>query len=676
VPSSSASVDRSARSSEAPPEFSAQRGTNVARALDRLVVRTVVVVALATLPAFGHGGVYRGPGAAPTPAPSPVLPTPRPATTPAPSVAGLGKDTSTWSQWWHLNRDRYLRLKELMRPERGATAGSDEFFLGLGVRGEPVAAGRPSARLIASAVLPVLERAVREETSPDLLSAALIALAKIGDDGYDFDFATLLRSRLVHGNQEVHEAAVLALGILGSASSAPTLVDLLHGTERGAAVCERRKVPRRTRAFAAYGLGLVGRRATSRAVREYVVHHLLQQVEREPEGEAAVACALALGLVPLEWSTQADVPRSQTSGPSRLDQVQRLRALFDDSDCAAGVRVAAGGALARLAAGSSDDLRLALVEGFARQLKAKARAPRQVRQAAVQALGALVSPTSASAIDVRARERLLAGRARLDGPSRHLASIAVARSAARAPDSVFARDVRDFLLERLSRGTTPARPWAALALGLLEERRLAAGHEPDPVVRRALRATLRNAKSAGDVGAACTALGLAADLEASELLIARLAAGGDDQRAEAAIGLGLMGARAALPALREVVESANYRPQLLREASIALALLHDRGAVELLIKRLTTSDTVAERAALCSALGIVGDVRSVEPLLAQIAERDASGLARAFAVVALGNVCDKNGLPWNEPYAAHLTWVEAPATLFDPVLGKGIVDLF
>ena len=112
------------------------------------------------------------------------------------------------------------------------------------------------------------------------------------------------------------------------------------------------------------------------------------------------------------------------------------------------------------------------------------------------------------------------------------------------------------------------------------------------------------------------------------------------------------------------------------EASIALALLHDRGAVELLIKRLTAADTVSERAALCSALGIVGDVRSVEPLLAQIADLEATGLARAFAVVALGSVCDKNGLPWNEPYSAHLTWAEAPSTLFDPALGKGIVDLF
>ena len=44
--------------------------------------------------------------------------------------------------------------------------------------------------------------------------------------------------------------------------------------------------------------------------------------------------------------------------------------------------------------------------------------------------------------------------------------------------------------------------------------------------------------------------------------------------------------------------------------------------------------------------------------------------------MALGNVADKELLPWNAKIAIGLNYRAAPATLSDPLTGSGILDIY
>jgi HEAT repeat protein len=152
--------------------------------------------------------------------------------------------------------------------------------------------------------------------------------------------------------------------------------------------------------------------------------------------------------------------------------------------------------------------------------------------------------------------------------------------------------------------------------------------------------------------------------------------GDENLRGYAATALGLLRSTGSAPLLRTViVEKTRYRPGLLREASIALALIGDRSIVSYLVDRLRAATTMIESVAAASALGYVGDVRALDPLVAILRDTNANETTRAFAAVALGQICDKEALPWNAKLAADASWLGAPPTFFDPLLGKGVLDL-
>ena len=96
---------------------------------------------------------------------------------------------------------------------------------------------------------------LKKEKDADLLTATLIALAKLGvppAGDAPPDLVEVLSEFLDHGNHEVAEAAAVALGVLGDRRAAPLLADLLHGTRAGAKAVGSSKVPRRLRAYAGY----------------------------------------------------------------------------------------------------------------------------------------------------------------------------------------------------------------------------------------------------------------------------------------------------------------------------------------------------------------------------------------------------------------------------------------
>jgi HEAT repeat protein len=150
----------------------------------------------------------------------------------------------------------------------------------------------------------------------------------------------------------------------------------------------------------------------------------------------------------------------------------------------------------------------------------------------------------------------------------------------------------------------------------------------------------------------------------------------DDARGQVALALGLLGHGEAGELLRTIVARSKYRPALLRDCSIALGLLGDKDIGTQLVRQLEEARSLAAQSAIVSALGFIGDRRSVEPLLALLGNRLANEKARAFAAVALGNVADKELLPWNSKIGVDLNYRAAPATLSDPLTGTGILDIF
>jgi len=289
--------------------------------------------------AAGYAGPGDGTNAPPKPSPTaPQAPQPSPtgaqAAPPAPGLVQLPTgdaagglavsqpattagfvvepDWTEWTLWWELNRHAYLDLRRHVHAG-GSGTGSDEFFLGFGERRQTRDVLRPSERQIRERVLPALLEALDREENPIVVRSLLIALAKIGDEpgptGGSY-LAQVLRGYLKEGNQGVEETAAIALGILGADAALEDLVALVTDSYEGRRrLVEDAEVTYRTRAFAAYGLGLLGSDTRSEAVRRRIVEVLARTLTSDdsPSDDLGVACVLALGLVPL-GSIEPDEP--------------------------------------------------------------------------------------------------------------------------------------------------------------------------------------------------------------------------------------------------------------------------------------------------------------------------------------------------------------------------------
>lgn len=634
----------------------------------------MLLAAAATAPHGGaHGGIYRGPGSTMGPGG---------ATAGGPSTGGAGApdtDPAAWDQWWSFNRDRYLALEDAVFEGGDPATGSGDFFLGKGARDRVGAGLRPDEDVVRNAVVPALLAALVDQDDADVITGVLLALAKIGDppDG-PLETAALLRPYLAHSNQEVHESAAIALGILAQPDAAPLLADLMMDTTAGRAVAGRKEIPQRTRAFAAYGLGLVGARADAEAVRRFAVHELARAaVADAPSRDLAVAAIVSLGLVRLDGAGPHGgggdgLPRVSAS---REGQLQFLLALWRGGDLDDRTRAHLPVPLTRLADGADASCKRALIEELAAAVAPRSKEPAVVRHGALLALGR-IADDDLDPEDRAARAALAGATEGGDRLGRNLALLGLARAAARkgtGPVGEVPAEVRARLLRHLSRGSTTERPWAALALGLLEHGNAATGQPPAEDARRALHDAFGGA-SPMEQGALAIALGLVRHEPAEGDLIQHTTTGDENVRGYAATALGLMECARAAPTLADVVARSTYQPGVLREAAIALALLGDKSAVPLLVQRLDAAERMFEQVSLTSALGFIGDARSVAPLVAILRNESRSDTTRAFAAVALGMICDKESLPWNSAIAEDVLWWQAPPTLHDPAGGKGILD--
>ena len=692
--------------------------------------------------ASAHGGTYRGPGDTVPPggggggggggAPSgggPSAPGPSGPSTPGAASPGspaggpsgpqkaqttggadAGPDLTIWQYWWGFNKEPYINLKSKIHSGSVVT-GSDDFFLGHGEKEQARDNLKPSPAVIRGKIVPTLKEALRSERQNDILDACLIALAKIGDseaeDGSE-PMADDIKKFLTNPNQQLAETAAVALGIL--ANDSPENVGILlslvaddPSTLRGDyGVQMTNAVQVRTRAFAAYGLGLIGHSAgdeTRARINAALVELLDGEGKQMGTRDVQVACITSMGLSPLPLDPTAALlelrdAKDATGWPkpeavtNRQEQIAFLMNYFEDTlgnnfMISAHVPMA----VARLMQDLPPDhaLRGMVATRFIQDTKRLSKAAREIQQSCIQALGQ-IGDCDGDSVDVAIRSALMeVGEQLADPQCKRFALIALGQAAGRPGKGEGGPlaglegkkdNPRSHLMTALSKEQSGVRPWAALGLAILE-RSLEDEKQPSSQdAKRALRESLREAKSPSEVGGYAIAVGIAKDTQAQEVLRAKLEKVSDDEaRGYCAVGLGLLDDRTAIEPIQEIIAKSKYKPDLLKSAAIGLGLLGDKSIVDTLVTMLDEATGLSSQAALASALGFIGDTRSVDPLIGMLQDDQKTALARGFAAAALGIVADKEELPWNTKVSVNINYRANTTTLTSPEQGTGILDL-
>jgi HEAT repeat protein len=690
---------------------------------ENVMKRFIQVCALSVCANFGiheicnaHGGVYAGPGDTVPPAggggggsgpsgPAPGGPSAggrSGPTTGAPvgpggvSSGGVrgpgagttgegpgGADLTVWQFWWERNKAPYLNLKSAIHGR--VITGSDDFFLARGDAPQSKDALKPSDGAIRTKVVPALKAALEKETQNDIVTGAMIALAKIGDEQDESgvsQFRRLIEPFLGHANQEVAETACLSLGILANDASVPTLTSLARDDAEGRRLIGSTEVPNRTRAFATYGLGLVGHRTAQNSIRQNIVGVLIELLAG-PDGahrDVKVAALTALGIVAIDVDPSETPASTPGDCASRQSQIRYLCRSFENGSNAPLIRAHAPTAMARLLPGTQPDMKGRVAKVLIGALAMHTKETDEVQQSCVLALGQ-IGDADKDPSDVEIRSTLKRIVTEGDPQSRHFALIALGQIGGRPgigdgnDDGL--RDVRAVLLTSLTKGQRQIRPWAALGLGVMERalaERKQDSYPPSPISKEAVREVLTNCTVPSDVGAFSIAAGIARDPEAIPILRDKLANIADHEaRGYIALALGLIGARDSISPIRAVVRESKYRPALLNQAAIALGLLGDKDLVPDLIGMLSEAKGQATQAALSSALGLIGDSRSIDPLVEMLQNAEITPAARGFAAVALGIVTDKEPLPWNAKISTNINYRASTSTLTGE--GRGILDI-
>jgi HEAT repeat protein len=603
-------------------------------------------------------------------------------------------DLTVWQYWWMFNKAPYLDLKAHIYD--GVVTGSEGFFLGEGPSLTSRDMLRPSQQVVRQRIVPALLRALEREASDDIVTSALIALAKIGDaEGSEQSFAEAIKPFLTHGSQEVAETAAVALGILANDANVPLLVDLLRAdvarlrSEHELSFTS--EVALSSRAFAAFGLGLVGSRTANEEVRQRIVAACCELLEGEGRRlgtrDIQVGCLTTIGLTPLALA-EAEGEGAERGVPlSRRGQVEWLIGYYRDAQNNHLLRAQVPTALARLLVGVEGELRERAAKLLIDDLGRHSKQPVEMQQSCALALGR-IADSDEDPLDVAVRQALMQVRETCpDQQTRNFALIALAQAASRPgagegnPIAGVSKSdkqpgARAFLAEQLFEGKQGVRPWAAIALAILERNLADAGQATSPEIRAALREKLGQATSPDEVGGFAIALGIARDAESTALLLEKLDQIKDvEARGFVAVALGLVEARSAIEPIELLVRKSRFQTELLQAAAIALGLLGDKELVPDLVAMLQEANSLSAQAAISTGLGHIGDARSIEPLLALFEDQEKTALARAFAGVALGIVADKDDLPWNSRISVDINYRANTPTLVSPGTGRGILDI-
>jgi len=621
-----------------------------------------------------HGGQYRGPqGAVPVSIPPLVPGVPRgpltPRSTPAPTTGArdVVAFSRTWQTWWEFNKEPFLVPQ--IRGAQAPITGSDDFYLGPRTSRRTVDVLKPTDDDRVGKIVPALAALIERERNRDVQSACLVALGKVGKDGKDqqgakIELEALISARLSRDNQEVRETAVLSLGIAGRRESFEILSDLFRDTPAGRKLADRASVRKRTRAYAAYGLGLLARRVGDPALSQQV-HDLLWaglQDKDYEDRDLTTAIVSGLGVMRADPTRSADKRLGWQAAENLMKWfVQDLGPTEESMQAHAPV------AIARLLGRGTSRIHRRIKEQLASTLNARKRRGQPILQSCAIALGMLSVPAEQSAADERFSEALrvyyVKGK---DRTAQQLALISIGRIGGAAN--------REWLAKTYSRAKLDFQPWAGLALGLLAKPKAEAG-TPDVFLGEMLLEDLEDASTDDLRSALAVAVGLTGLRDAAPTMLRLLKKHEGDVRTAGylAIGLGLLHDTKAVNRLSEIMQRSTRRPFLLQQCAVALGVLGDQHANDQLLALLEDSESVAVLAAIASAISRIGDRRAIDRLIAMTEDKGMTKLGRAFVAAALGGVGDKDELPWNVPFSVDVNYATGIDTLTNGA--TGVLDI-
>jgi len=541
---------------------------------------------------------------------------------------------------------------------------------------------RATQNQIRDIVQPALTHALEKGGHAEFEIFTLHALAKIRDVPLAEDttpFKDVVQQYLKSANQYIAEKAVLALGIRGEDQFLPWLTSILADSPEGRNLVGRSLVGDRLRAFAAYGLGLLGERTRDPSIRVGVHDALMGALPAERD-EVQAACLLALGFVPMPNGEEFVEGGDLFRGKTRVDQVLAILAFFEDSSQSYLARSQAPNALARLVNGAPDSVRDRVAYSLLVASGPLTQEQREVQNGAIIALGK-IGTSGKAPIDQELRNHLerVAYKSSSDRSTRYLAMVSLAEVATRrgTGDEPFAglEPTRRLLQRNLkSRGETLA--WTALALGVLEEDAASRGEVASPDSGKSLRAALEKARSSEVAGALAIALGMVRDPEAGEVLLERLAETGDSyMRGYAALALGMIGIPSAVEPIRQALASSTNQPFVVENASIALGLLGDQDTGSRLFGVLDRSANPKVQSSVASAMGWIRDPRPLGDLCGMLGDSRRNDTARAWTAVAIGRICDQDRWPWVGRMSVDVQYDVPLPTLLEPIYETGLLDL-
>ena len=634
-------------------------------------VTSLVFAALSLSAALSaHGGLYRGPGPMPmmpgVPGPpSSGVPTgpSNPGATPTTGDRGVSPEPSSWQTWWEFNKEPFLHPRRITAITTPVT-GSDDFYLGTRRTDQRVDLLAPTRIDLEETIVPALAKLLGAERNRDIQSACLVALGKVGRDGPEVELEKALATLISRDDQEVRETAVLSLGIAGRAKALPMLCSLVRDDAEGRRLCDRSEVGDRTRAFAAYGLGMLAWRSDDAALKQQV-HDLLWSVLQDDEvkdRDLLTAAVNGLGLLRADPSRSAHKRLAWQSVEELLEWYQRDLGRGDEL-----LQAQAPIAIGRLLGRGSSPLHQRCKQKFAATLDATRRRSNPILQSSAIGLGMLAVPQEQFAEDAAVAQTLRRYYAEgHDRQARYFSLISLGRIGGEAN--------RGWLLGGLSRANATELPWLAIALGVVGDTARRAG-TVDKELAQVLLEELDAARTDDLRSALAVAVGLSGHEPAVPALLKLLRdhEGEERQAGYCCVGLALLGDSSAESTIAAVLERSLRRPFLLQQASLALGRLGDRKATEQLLSMMRDNDSVAVLAALAVAIGRIGDRRSIDPLVDMTRDQELTKLARAFVAAALGGIGDKDPMPWNVPLCVDCNFASPVDTLTNGA--NGVLDI-
>ncbi len=584
----------------------------------------------------------------------------------------IGEDFTRWRYWWEFNKYPFLDLKAAVNASESVT-DSDEFFMGAG-KVSSLDSLSPTEAMIQTLIMPRLRQTLSSTSQADIVSACMLALAKIGQDHEEFEILDLFRARLQHHNLRVRKSAVAAMGISQLPAAIDNLSDLVADNARGRRLVGRSEVDDHCRSFAAYSLGLIAYGNQDLNVKRRCLSALKLGFKDPGVSTHNLRIALINGLGLIRPNIEIPQHSSLLSGTLQvLENYYRL----DLSQTEQVYQSHVPTAISKLLDGNEDrglsghyrDLFLAELRGKL----GKRRNHNSLVQSAAIALGYLARPyadksSPDAAVSLALQEYADKGK---DRQARNYALMAIGQIGGELN--------RAALLSTLENGNkSMEKPWAAMALGVgafnrFESAPLSLG---DPAVGRALHRWIKKTKNPDSKGAMAIALGLAGYGEAADTLRELLAShqNQDELAGYLCISLALLKDAESIELIRETMTTSVRRPERLRQSAMALGKLGDKTDSLLLRDMLTTGSlNLAKMSAVSTALGFIGDRRSIEPLLALLMDQSLPNMSRAFAAVALGGIADKELLPWNSKISERINYRAVVETVING--DYGILDI-